>query len=145
MCTALEYDAVDITEATATFWRLVESRYLAYSFGDSLSFKNLLKTTLELMPQLSSEWGRIQAFRDTTLAHPFSFMPFHPLTDEDVKRVVAHAAKRIRPYRETAFARRTPVQRVAGAVLTRAVGGRMARVQDAMTRASAAMRRWAHP
>jgi hypothetical protein len=144
MCTALEYDAVDITEATATFWRLVENRYLAYSFGDDLSFKNLLKTTLELMPQLSSEWGHIQAFRETTLAHPFSFMPFHPLTDDDVKRVVAHAAKRIRPYRETAFTTRTPVRRVAGAVLTRAVGGRMARVQDAMTRASAAMRRWAH-
>ncbi|MFI5311250.1 MAG: hypothetical protein ACHQQ3_08470, partial [Gemmatimonadales bacterium] len=97
---------------------------------------------LDLMPQLSSEWGHIQAFRETALAHPFKFMPFHPLTDEDVKRLLAHAARRIRPYRESAFADRAVPRRAVGARVVRAVGGRMARAQETISRMSAAMRRW---
>jgi len=46
ICTALEYDAVDMSHATETFWRLVQDRYLAYSFGEELSHQELLRATL---------------------------------------------------------------------------------------------------
>jgi hypothetical protein len=103
ICTALEYDAVDSTEATREFWRLVESRYLAYSYGEQLTPSNVLKTVLDLTPQLSAEWGNIVAYRERTRAHPFPFKPFHPLTLGDVKRVVKHAEQAIAPYRAAAF------------------------------------------
>ena len=64
ICTALEYDAVDMSQATETFWRLVQDRYLAYSFGEELSHQELLRATLELVPDLSAEWAAITAFRD---------------------------------------------------------------------------------
>ncbi len=99
ICTALEYDAVDVSEATAVFWRLVEERYLAYSYGEQLSPQAVLRTVLELVPQISDEWGAIQAFRLRTRAHPFQFAPFHPLTEREVSQVLKHAGKAILPYR----------------------------------------------
>ena len=101
ICTALEYDAVDVNEATAVFWRLVEERYLAYSYGDELSPRNVLKTVLELIPQISSEWGSIQAFRAQTAAHPFPFAPFHRFTMAEVEQVHAHARTTIAKYRRS--------------------------------------------
>lgn len=100
ICTALEYDAVDVNEATEVFWRLVEDRYLAYSYGDELSPKNVLKTVLELTPQISAEWGAIQAFRAQTAAHPFPFAPFHRFTLDEIRQVYAHAETAIQPFRE---------------------------------------------
>jgi glycosyltransferase involved in cell wall biosynthesis len=108
ICTALEYDAVDINEATEAFWQLIEERYLAYSFGENLSIKNLLRTTLELMPRLSSEWGNISAFKQLAAQHPFQFMPFHPLTTDDVSRVLQFASERIVPYRESVWGKSRP-------------------------------------
>jgi len=106
ICTALEYDAVDINEATETFWQLVEERYLAYSFGENLNVKNLLKTTLELMPRLSMEWGNISAFKQSVIQHPFQFMPFHPLTLEDVQQTLAFASEAIVPYQHQVWGKR---------------------------------------
>lgn len=103
ICTAIEYDAVDATEATEAFWQLVEERYLSYSFGDTLSPKVLLRTTLELMPQLSSEWGAIARFKEEASAHPFPFKPFHRLSREDVRRVLKFSERAIRPYRKRAW------------------------------------------
>lgn len=100
LCTALEYDAVEINEATETFWQLVEQRYLAYSFGEQLNARQLLKTTLELMPRISSEWGQINAFKALVEQHPFKFKPFHRFTVEDVKTVVKYAQKHITHYRD---------------------------------------------
>lgn len=103
ICTALEYDAVDATEATETFWQLVEDRYLAYSFGDRLSPSQLLRTTLELMPRLSAEWGQLTQFREAVRNHPFPFKPFHRLTEPEVREVLASADHEILPYRQRAF------------------------------------------
>lgn len=100
LCTALEYDAVEINEATETFWQLVEQRYLAYSFGEQLNARQLLKTTLELMPRISSEWGQINAFKAQVAQHPFKFKPFHRFTVEDVKTVVKYAQKHITHYQD---------------------------------------------
>lgn len=61
---ALEYDAVDITEETESFWKLVAERYLAYSFGPDISSKSLLSAFLRLVPRLMSEWSRIAEHRD---------------------------------------------------------------------------------
>jgi len=99
ICTALEYDAVDVNEATEVFWQLIEERYLAYSYGDELSPRNVLKTVLELVPQISDEWGAIQAFRAQTRLHPFPFAPFHRFTDDEVSTVLRHAESAIAPYR----------------------------------------------
>jgi hypothetical protein len=99
ICTALEYDAVDVNEATAVFWRLVEERYLAYSYGEQLSPQAVLRTVLELVPQISDEWSAIQAFRLRTRAHPFQFAPFHALTEREVSQVLKHAKTAIQPYR----------------------------------------------
>ena len=68
MCTALEYDAVSINEATDAFWRLAQDRYLAYSFGEQPSPKQLLASVLELMPKLSREWPAIHAYRPEQFA-----------------------------------------------------------------------------
>jgi hypothetical protein len=100
ICTALEYDAVDVNEATEVFWRLVEERYLAYSYGDELSPKNVLKTVLELVPQISADWGSIQAFKAEAAAHRYQFAPFHAFTLDDVKAVHEHARTAVQPYRE---------------------------------------------
>ena len=104
ICTAIEYDAVDATAATEAFWRLVEDRYLSYSFGDSLTPKELLRTTLELMPRLSAEWSSIAKFKDEVAGHPFAFKPFQALTDEEVDAVLDSAAGLIRQHRDPIFA-----------------------------------------
>jgi len=99
ICTALEYDAVDVNEATAVFWRLIGERYLAYSYGEELSPRAVLRTVLELVPRISDEWGAIQAFRAQTREHPFPFAPFHAFTDDEVTQVLTHARGAIGPYR----------------------------------------------
>ncbi len=99
MCTALEYDAVSINDATDAFWRLAQDRYLAYSFGEQLTPKQLLASVLELMPRLSREWPAMHAFSDETRRHPFQFKPFEPLTEDDVRRVLAYANEEIDGYR----------------------------------------------
>lgn len=102
MCTALEYDAVDITAETESFWKLVSERYLAYSFGPEMSSKSLLSAFLQLTPRLISEWSRIAEHREGARQHPFQFAPFANLTEADVRAVVAHAEPRIAAYREEA-------------------------------------------
>lgn len=99
MCTALEYDAVDINEQTESFWKLVADRYLPYSFGPEMSSKSLLSATLRLASRLTAEWGRIQEFREETRKHPFPFAPFAAITESDVDAVLAHALENIAPYR----------------------------------------------
>lgn len=99
MCTALEYDAVSINDATDAFWRLAQDRYLAYSFGEQLTPKQLLASVLELMPRLSREWPAMHAFSDETRRHPFQFKPFEPLSEDDVRRVLAYANEEIDGYR----------------------------------------------
>jgi hypothetical protein len=99
ICTALEYDAVSINEATEAFWRLVQDRYLAYSFGEELTPRRLLASVLELMPQLSSEFPAIHAFSQAARKHPFHFKPFEPLTQEQVRSVLAHAESAVHAYR----------------------------------------------
>jgi hypothetical protein len=103
MCTALEYDAVSITEATDTFWRLAQDRYLAYSFGEQPSPKLLLASVLELMPRLSTEWASMRAFAEQTRKHPFQFMPFEPLSERQVQDVTAYAAHALATYRPDAL------------------------------------------
>lgn len=99
MCTALEYDAVAINEATDAFWRLAQDRYLQYSFGEQPSPKLLLASVLELMPRLSREFPAIHAFAETARQHPFHFKPFETLTEQQVRSVIAHADAAIVPYR----------------------------------------------
>lgn len=99
MCTALEYDAVSITEATEAFWRLAQDRYLTYSFGEQPSPKLLLATVLELMPRLSEEWPAMRAYAEETRRHPYQFMPFEPLSAEQVRAVIATASEDIHHYR----------------------------------------------
>jgi glycosyltransferase involved in cell wall biosynthesis len=103
MCTALEYDAVSINEATDAFWRLAQDRYLQYSFGEQPSPKQLLASVLELMPRLSREFPAIHAFADDAKRHPFHFKPFEPLDEAQVRTVIAHAEHAIIPYRAALF------------------------------------------
>ncbi len=103
MCTALEYDAVSINEATDAFWRLAQDRYLQYSFGEQPSPKLLLASVLELMPRLSREFPAIHAFADEARKHPFSFKPFEPLDERQVRNVLMHAERAITPYRAALF------------------------------------------
>lgn len=103
MCTALEYDAVSINEATNAFWRLTEDRYLTYSYGELPTPTQLLGTVLELMPRLSREFPAIHAFAEEALRHPFQFKPFEPLTLEQVKTVLAAAQVNIEAYRPDAL------------------------------------------
>ncbi len=114
VCTAIEYDAVDVNQATETFWQLVEDRYLAYSFGDRLSPTRLLRAALELMPALSSEWPQLMEFRSRVRLHPFPFKPFHPLTEAEVREVRRHAREAIAPYRESVWGRPRRSVAVAG-------------------------------
>jgi hypothetical protein len=133
LCTALEYDAVDINEATETFWRLVEDRYLAYSFGDDLNYRNLMRTTLDLMPLIGEEWGRIQEFRAVTRGHPFAFKPFHRFTEADVSAVKRHAETALTRFRSDAgWARRSLAARAPASGIARR-----------FHTAAAALRRWA--
>lgn len=99
ICTALEYDAIDVTEATAAFWHLVEDRYLSYSFGESLSPRIVLQNTIALVPELSAAWGDISAFRERARAHPFPFAPFHPLTRIELDKVLPHARRLLHGHR----------------------------------------------
>lgn len=99
MCTALEYDAVAINEATDAFWRLAQDRYLQYSFGEQPSPKLLLASVLELMPRLSREFPAIHAFAETARQHPFHFKPFETFNEQQVRSVIAHAEAAIVPYR----------------------------------------------
>ncbi len=103
MCTALEYDAVSINEASETFWRLAQDRYLAYSFGEQPSPKLLLASVLELMPRLSTEWAAMRAFAEEARKHPFQFMPFEPLSADQVRQVLAYANEAIERYRPEAL------------------------------------------
>lgn len=118
ICTALEYDAVDMSHATEAFWRLVQERYLAYSFGEELSHQELLRATLELVPDLSAEWAAISAFRHEVAQHPFDFKPFQPLTEDDLHRVVPTARRALRSYRWMAWPQRSTARRM-GALLGR--------------------------
>ena len=102
MCTALEYDAVDITEETESFWKLVSERYLAYSFGPEISSQSLLSAFLRLVPRLMSEWSRIAEHREAAQRHPFRFAPFASFTEADVAAVIAHAEPRMAAYRDEA-------------------------------------------
>jgi hypothetical protein len=122
ICTALEYDAIDMTQATETFWRLVQERYLAYSFGDQLTNQELLRAVLGLVPELSAAWPAITAFRETARSHPFDFKPFQPLTEGDLEKVLPHARRHLRKYRWDAWPERT---------LARQVGAAIARIFDA--------------
>lgn len=103
MCTALEYDAVSINEATDAFWRLAQDRYLQYSFGEQPSSKQLLASVLELMPRLSQEFPAIHAFAEEARRHPFHFKPFEPLDEAQVRAVLAHAELAIESYRAGLF------------------------------------------
>ena len=116
ICTALEYDAVDVSHATETFWRLVQERYLAYSFGEELSHQELLRATLELVPDLSAEWAAITAFRDLVAGHPFDFKPFQPLTEGDLQRVLPSARRKLRRYRWLAWPERTAARKLGAAI-----------------------------
>lgn len=102
-CTAIEYDAVDINEATDSFWRLVEERYLTYSFGEELNMKNLLKTTLELMPRIARHWNDIAFFRHEVEKHKFKFMPFQKLSEAELEEVIKNAEIEIESYRSDTF------------------------------------------
>ena len=99
ICTALEYDAVSINEATEAFWRLAQDRYLTYSFGEQPTPRRLLASVLELMPRLSSEFPAIHAFAQDARRHPFQFKPFEPFTVEQVRAVLAHAEQAVYAYR----------------------------------------------
>jgi glycosyltransferase involved in cell wall biosynthesis len=134
MCTAIEYDAVSINEATEAFWRLAQDRYLAYSFGEAPSPKRLLATVLELMPRLSQEWGAMRAFAEETHRHPFQFMPFEPLTIDQVRAVIAHANEAITAYRPEAL------QTSGSHRATRPRGGWFSRIVRAATRGSGSSR-----
>lgn len=126
MCTALEYDAVSINEASETFWRLAQDRYLAYSFGEQPSPKLLLATVLELMPRLAAEWTAMRTFADEARRHPFQFMPFEPLSEQQVRHVMAQANDAIAPYRPDALgnAERPPAQDAWWRRVTRAAFGK---------------------
>ncbi|HYW33380.1 MAG TPA: glycosyltransferase [Gemmatimonas sp.] len=99
ICTALEYDAVSVNEATEAFWRLAQDRYLAYSFGEQPSPRQLLASVLELMPQLSSEFPAIRTFAEQARKHRFQFKPFEPFTVDQVRTVLAHAEQAVHAYR----------------------------------------------
>lgn len=125
MCTALEYDAVSINEATDAFWRLAQDRYLQYSFGEQPSSKMLLASVLELMPRLSQEFPAIHAFADEARRHPFHFKPFEPLDEAQVRAVLAHAELAIQPYRSALFDDEPPSTEVARPSWLRRIGKAM--------------------
>jgi|CXWL01.1.fsa_nt_gi GT2 family glycosyltransferase len=126
ICTAMEYDAVDISSATAAFWQLVEERYLPYSFGETLTNGELLRATLELLPELSASMPAIMAQRLDSASHPFDFKPFHPIDATDVQRVLPWAKKKILPYREAVWARPSATRRLLAGLWRKVRGGRKA-------------------
>jgi hypothetical protein len=103
LCTALEYDAIAIRPDTEKFWNLVERRYLAYSFGESVSPSDLLGSVLRLVPRLAIEWPHIADFREIARKHPFQFAPFHEITASDIAKVMEYADARIGRYRQAAW------------------------------------------
>lgn len=118
ICTALEYDAVDMNQATETFWRLVQERYLAYSFGDELSNQELLRAVLGLVPELSNAWAEITRFREDVRRHPFDFKPFQPIKEEDLAKVLPFARRHLRKYRWDTWPQKT-FARSLGAAFSR--------------------------
>jgi hypothetical protein len=60
------------------------------------------------MPRLSREFPAIHAFADEVRQHPFSFKPFEPLDEQQVRNVLLHAELAIMPYRAAVFDDRTP-------------------------------------
>jgi hypothetical protein len=100
LCTALEYDAGDCRPDTESFWKLVEKRYLAYSFGVDATPRELLASVIRLVPRLAVEWPHITAFREATRKHPFQLAPFHAINENDVEEVLRYAERHIGPYRE---------------------------------------------
>ncbi len=118
ICTALEYDAVDMNQATETFWRLVQERYLAYSFGDELSNQELLRAVLGLVPELSNAWAEITRFREEVRRHPFDFKPFQPIKEEDLAKVLPFARRHLRKYRWDTWPQKT-FARSLGAAFSR--------------------------
>ena len=105
LCTALEYDAIAIRPDTEKFWNLVERRYLAYSFGESVSPSDLLHSVLRLVPRIAHEWPHITEFREIARKHAFQFAPFHEITPVDVARVLEYAETHIEPYRRSVWGR----------------------------------------
>lgn len=99
LCTALEYEAAGESPETESFWDLVESRYIAYAFGDDVSVRQLLRSALRITPSLAQDYGAIMDFREETRRHPFQFMPFHRFTPEEVELVISRAETHIQPYR----------------------------------------------
>lgn len=114
LCTAIEYDAERINDATETFWNLTEDRYLTYSFGDQLSPKRVLATVLELMPRLSQEFGSMRTFATEARKHPFQFKPFEPLSQDQVQLVLDYAAEAIDDYRPEALDQPMPPRKQPG-------------------------------
>lgn len=111
--TALEYDATVLTTETESFWRLVEDRYLAYSFGEALTPSEMLRALLSILPELTSTMPAIAAARELAGKHPFQFMPFHPIDADDVDRVLQYANRAIEPYRSEIRDDRSLARRVA--------------------------------
>ncbi|QJR36592.1 glycosyltransferase family 2 protein [Gemmatimonas groenlandica] len=131
MCTALEYDAVSINEATDAFWRLAQDRYLAYSFGEQPSPKQLLASVLELMPKLSREWPAMHAFAEDARRHPFQFKPFEPLSEEQVRVVLASAQQAMHAYRPEEFFLSHDVQQAPRPSWVRRIGRAVFRIPTA--------------
>jgi glycosyltransferase involved in cell wall biosynthesis len=105
LCTALEYDAIALRPDTERFWKLVEERYLAYSFGDGVGPRELLGSVLRLVPRLAIEWPHIAEFREGARKHPFQFAPFHDITEDDLAEVMEYAERHVARYRRTVWGR----------------------------------------
>jgi hypothetical protein len=102
LCTALEYGLLDAADSAA-FWQLVQSRYLPYAYNRTPDAIDLMRTMAALAPQLAAEWPSIQQHAEQARSHPFSFLPFHEWTEDDVTLVLRDAATRLEPYRTDAF------------------------------------------
>jgi hypothetical protein len=103
LCTAIEYEAAGESPETEAFWDLVESRYIAYAFGASVTIRDLLRSAIRLTPRLASEYPAMMDFREQVRRHPFSFMPFHRFTEAEVAAVISHAEILIGSYRDEAW------------------------------------------
>jgi hypothetical protein len=103
MCTAVEYKAINIDSATNTFWELVERRYLNYSFGNDLSYRQLFSSFLKLLPLLIDEWDKIQNFQKAVAKHRFKFAPFYNLSIEEYTEVLEYAEKLLRSVKKSVF------------------------------------------
>ena len=112
VCTALEYDATVLTSSTEPFWRLVEERYLAYSFGETLTPTEMLRALLAILPELTDAMPAITQQRKLAATHRFQFMPFHPIEAKDVQRVLSHANSAIAAYRNEIWDSRSLARRV---------------------------------